>query len=202
MSEVFTLSPAALKSEERVSGRDFTGTVLGVVVRDKESAVRIGRLLASVVSVAEAAEAIGEAMHAAEVLPGPATLKAIRDREQAWRDVDGRYGLLTSKQVGANAGSRAPVEWASQWLRSQQVIAVKKRARNLFPGFQFDERGQIRDGLKPILDAFGEAGWDTESVMLWFTAPNARLGDVEPAQLLTTNPEAVMDAALDATSPL
>ncbi|MGH3446215.1 MAG: hypothetical protein ACRDQA_09875 [Nocardioidaceae bacterium] len=202
MSEVFTLSDAALASVARERGRTVGGAVVGVVVKDAASAGRLGRVLASVVSTAEASEAIGEAMQTSEALPGPATLQAIRDREQAWRDVASRYGLLTSQQVGANAGVRGAAEWASQRLRSRQVIAVKRGGRNLFPGFQFDERGEVRAGLARVIEAFDQAGWDAESVMLWFTAPSGTLDDAEPATLLATDPDAVLDAALDVSSSL
>lgn len=202
MSEVFTLSKAERAALEHEHARNKT--VIGVTLSNDRSVTRISGILARVVAAAEASETIGRSMEITQTLPGPATLIAIRDREQGWRDVAERYGLLTSHDAAKMAGSTAknPSEWASQRVRSGRLIAVTRSGRNLFPGFQFDERGQERRGLQPILTAFADADWDSESIVLWFTAPNGYLGHRDPADLIAEAPDAVLEAALNATSPL
>jgi class 3 adenylate cyclase len=63
----------------------------------------------------------------------------------------------------------------------------------LFPAFQFDKGGQVL----PVMSAFATrvaGGWDVETRLLWLTSPNGWLGKQAPADLLASEPDAVLRA--------
>lgn len=198
MSEVFALSTAERKA--LAPARQRADAVLGVALNGPASERRVRGVLSRVVATMDTSQAIGQVLHAAETLVGPETLAAIRDREQAWRDVEARHGMLTSAQVAAAAGSRSknPSEFAGNLRRTNQVVAIERAHRLQFPGFQFDDHGRPHPELRTVLNAFREAGWDAESVIFWFTAANGYLDGQEPAAQLAADPEAVLDAAFNA----
>lgn len=201
MAQVFTLDAkerAALAARRRPSSKGL----LGVVVADQARADALAPMLTRIVSAVEAATAVGAALASADELPGRATITALRDREAAWRDVEMRYGLLTAQRVAAAAGSRAANvnEYASAMSRSGRAVAIRRTNRLLFPAFQFDPNGRPRAGLKGILAVFRTADWSAESVVLWFSAPNGYLEDAEPAERLTDDPDAVLEAAKNAAA--
>ena len=70
----------------------------------------------------------------------------------------------------------------------------------VLPGFQFEHGHQTWPGFSEILAVFRNAGWSAQSVALWFTSPNGYLDDAEPAITLRTDPDAVRDAAVNATA--
>jgi hypothetical protein len=62
----------------------------------------------------------------------------------------------------------------------------------LFPAFQFDQDGDVL----PVMSAISRLAnaWDIETRFLWLTSPNGWLAKQAPADLLATNPDAVLRA--------
>lgn len=154
------------------------------------------------VATMRASAAIKLALSRSSQVPGPATIRALRDREAAWRDVENRYGLLSAADVADMAGSLSAnrSEYASAQRRRSRILGVERAGRVVYPGFQFSADGKALPGMQPVLANFRDAEWPAESVMFWFTAPNGYLDDAEPAQRLRTDPTAVLDAAANAAA--
>lgn len=121
--------------------------------------------------------------------------------EQLWRDLEERYGLLTGAEVADAAGSRARnrSEYASALARDGKVIAVRRGGQARYPGYQF-ALGRPVPGLVLVLSVFSEAAWSAESVTLWMAAPNGYLAQQCPADLVSEDPDRVLDAALNASA--
>lgn len=131
------------------------------------------------------------------------TLASLGAREDAIRRIGVGYGLLTSADVARLAGSRSknPSEYASSKARDWTAIALRRAGALAFPAFQFDPRtGKTYPALLPVFAAFRDAGWDQESVALWFVGPSGRLHGREPAGLISFDMETVLEAALDAAA--
>lgn len=80
--------------------------------------------------------------------------------------------------------------------RAGKLIGIRGPGGALFPRFQVDEsRGRIHAVLPRTLEYFCEVerayGW---AVFLWFTTPRPGIGDRIPAECLSSDPEAVLEA--------
>lgn len=127
-------------------------------------------------------------------------------REQVRRNVAAQaaladeFGLLTAADVAQMAGSTAahPERLITRWREEGRVLAVPAvpaDGTTRFPGFQFDERGVPLPVIADVLTA--GAGRLTEwELALWFTAPCAWLGDRRPVDVLDTDPDLVVQAAV------
>lgn len=146
--------------------------------------------------------ALGNAVAALRVLPGPATAQAVIQTEQAWRKMEDEFGLLDATHVGRLAGSRAKVarSWASQKHRDRQLLGVRRRNRFVFPGFQLDSLGEIKAAIPAVLANFDHASWPEEDAALWFVSANGWLGGRRPVDVLDSEPEAVTQASVRATA--
>ena len=111
------------------------------------------------------------------------------------------FGYFTAEQLadanGSQASNRAAL--ADNWRKRHQVFAVPHpdkvaRERDVYPAFQFSEGKPIK-AVQAILEAFDgrKTPW---KLALWFTSNNGALPDsARPVDLLTTDPQAVAQAA-------
>jgi len=99
---------------------------------------------------------------------------------------------LTANQVAQLAGLSAsnPSTQPNKWKRQRQIFAIHHNGVDYFPGYR------PRKSLKPILEVFGDEkdGW---SIAGWFLALNSFLGARKPQDLLASEPQKVLDAAID-----
>lgn len=146
--------------------------------------------------------ALGNAAAALQVLPGPATAQAVIQTEHAWRQMEDEFGLLNAAQVGRLAGSRAKVarSWASQKHRGRQLLGIRRSNRFVYPGFQLDSLGEIKAAIPAVLANFDHARWPEEHAALWFLSANGWLGGGRPVDVLDSDPEAVIQASVRATT--
>lgn len=146
----------------------------------------------------EIADVLADAVH----LTPPLVLQALAAREEIIRHVAETYGLLTSAEVAeiGHTQSKNTSEFASRMARNWTAIAIRRGRVLRYPGFQFAADGRPRPALAEVFGTFRNAGWDQESVVLWFAGPSARLGGEEPAAMLDSDLDAVVDAALDAAA--
>lgn len=147
---------------------------------------------------ARTAEAAGAAaLAAAAHLPSEATLRAVLAHEQAWRNLEERWGTLSSTEV-AKAMGRHDGDlhlWATAQAHDLKLLAVE-RGSLVFPGFQLHPvTGEPSPAMPAILDAFVRAGWDNDSVALWFTGPQGSANGAVPAAILHTAPDLALAAA-------
>lgn len=131
---------------------------------------------------------------------GAATKRALVHRDQRLRDIDARYGLLTSSQVAERRGSTSK--------NSAQVVAdlrgnyltptIQRGNRRLMPGFVFTERGAVHEWVRPVCQALAGIGFDEESQVFWLTSPNTYLDDATPLDALTDATPASVERVLHA----
>lgn len=115
------------------------------------------------------------------------------------------FGLLSSPDLDARRREAAgvadlpsnPSATPTRWEREGKIFALRQDGRNLYPTFQFDARWTPRPVIGDTLKALG-AGWDRESVALWFTARNGWLDGRRPVDALSDEPDLVITAATHA----
>jgi len=76
--------------------------------------------------------------------------------------------------------------------RSNQIVSVEYLRTKYFPAFQFDGAGKPVSAISRVVQLFGKGGWETA---LWFTSSNGWLDGERPVDVLTCDPEAVVEAA-------
>lgn len=150
-----------------------------------------------------AAGTIAAAVQDAAEPPSANSMAAIAQHERRWRDLADEYGLYTAAEVATLVGSAARnrAEYASTRFRNNQLLAVQRAGRLLFPGYQFDPVArQIWPGMDRLVHVFHDAGWAQSSAAIWLTGPNGYLGGAKPADVLDTRMDDVIDAAQNAAA--
>lgn len=140
-------------------------------------------------------------MAARMVAPSPAELDMAQRLAHRHARVLNEFGFFTAEQLADANGSRAAnrAALADNWRKRHQVFAVPHpdrtvRERDVYPAFQFEDGKPIK-AVQEVLEAFGgrKAPW---KIALWFTSNNGWLpDDARPADLLTRDPQAVIEAA-------
>ena len=141
-------------------------------------------------------ERLIEAMLPESPVPTPPAVLQARRNAAAREELITEFGLLTSVDVAARAGSRAKnkAALANRWKQEGKILSVNHQGLLFFPAFQFDDDGQPLPVLVSILSSVGRQseGWE---LALWFIAANGWLGGRRPVDLLRIEPEAVARAA-------
>lgn len=96
-----------------------------------------------------------------------------------------------------------PGAWR-HWADEGLVFSVSHQGVDLYPAFQFDAKtGEPHAVLHEILSIFESddvhRGWP---VYLWLTHARPELGDRIPADLLSAEPQAVINAAVAEVQPI
>ena len=134
--------------------------------------------------------------------PHPAVLDQARRNADFRADFLERYDVLDARQVhdlyGSEADNSAAPAW--RWLSGGRVFGIEDRGRILYPAFQFDDTGRPKPVVARVLQALGKRGpWQVAG---WFTAPNGWLpDDRRPVEVMDADPDAVAEAAREATRP-
>jgi hypothetical protein len=124
--------------------------------------------------------------------------------EQARRNAQERAGFLAEfEALGAEgiadlAGSKAENRraTASRWQSGGLCFAVEHEGRLVFPAFQFDPTtGRPRPAVANVITALRSVGLGGWSLALWWTTPHDTLGWRRPADVLSTEPGLVIEAA-------
>jgi hypothetical protein len=141
-------------------------------------------------------ERLIEAMLPESPVPTPPAVLQARRNAAAREELITEFGLLSSADVAARAGSRAKnkAALANRWKQEGKILSVNHQGLLFFPAFQFDDDGQPLPVLVSILSSVGRqsGGWE---LALWFIAANGWLGGRRPVDLLRREPEAVARAA-------
>jgi hypothetical protein len=140
-------------------------------------------------------------MAARMVAPSPVETEMAQRLAARHARVLNEFGYFTAGQLadanGSQASNRASL--ADNWRKRRQVFAVPHpdkaaRERDVYPAFQFEDGRPIK-AVQPVLEALGERKppW---KLALWFTSNNGWLpGNARPADLLASDPQAVVEAA-------
>lgn len=129
-------------------------------------------------------------------LSAAAVLQARRNAE-ARRDFLGEFPALTSSEVADAANSRATnrASLANRWRDEGKVFAVRVGDQQLYPAFQFDAHGRPLEVIAGVLKHLSEGDLNDWQTALWFTSPTDRLGGQRPVDVLSDQPDAVVEAA-------
>lgn len=126
--------------------------------------------------------------------------QALRSTENAWREIEAEFGLLTDTEVAA-AVSDDPgnTQFASGERAAGRLLAVERPEGLRYPGFQVDRpRRAIRPVIEELLTIARAAGRSEASLALWMaSAPTGYLDGARPVDRLD-EPAAVAEAASQA----
>jgi hypothetical protein len=145
-----------------------------------------------------------EALTPEEGPPTPAAVLQVRRNAEVRKRLLDEFGAFTSAEVADLAGSTAENRsaTANRWRQEQRIFGVRHHDTVYYPGFQFAGDGRplpvVRDVLE-VLSAHRLTDWE---VALWFTAATSSLGDRRPVDLLSDDPDAVVEAARLEVAPV
>lgn len=98
--------------------------------------------------------------------------------ENAWRQIEREFSLLTAVEVAQAVGSAAQSakSYASDAHRAGRLLATKRLNRLLYPAFQLSASGP-RPVIRQLHRAAARLGVSEEAVLLWLTAPTTWWGE-------------------------
>jgi hypothetical protein len=76
-----------------------------------------------------------------------------------------------------------------------QSFAIERAGQTLYPQYIFDELWNPRPVVATILKVFD--GYSPFRIAAWFESTNGMLNSQRPREIIASNPEAVVEAALD-----
>lgn len=138
-------------------------------------------------------DAVGTALQAVDLPVSPQLTRSVQAAENAWREIDAEFGLLTSAEVGGLLGSRSKAarNVAGERHRDGRLLGVRRGNATRFPGFQFDGHGQLRPVVARLREIAAEYGWSEASLIIWLCTANGRLEGGRPVDLIGTDDEAL-----------
>jgi hypothetical protein len=138
-----------------------------------------------------------DAMFVPGSIASPAVARHAQRNAEARQELIDEFGLRDSDQVAELAGSTASNRsaTASRWLAARRIFAVNQRGARLYPSFEFGTDGRPRPVIARMLEAFEPFGLDGWEIALWFTTASGWLDDKRPVDLLTREPDKVVQAA-------
>lgn len=127
----------------------------------------------------------------------PELAQGLAATENAWRDMEAEFGLLTAQEVAERCGSRAKgrSSLAHDKRRAGQLFGISRLNATLFPGFQIDQTGTIRPVIARLVSIIKEHGRTEEDLAQWMCLPSGYLDDARPVDLLGQQDDAVVAAA-------
>jgi len=142
---------------------------------------------------------LGPALAKISTPVSPQLARASAATEQAWRDLQNEFGLLTSTEVSNLVGSDSPNRSYASNQRSQgKLIAVKRPKGLLYPGYQFD---RTEHAILPVIEQLiilaKAAGRSESSLALWIIRPTSYLDGDRPVDRFTDTDE-VLEVAKQA----
>ena len=85
--------------------------------------------------------------------------------------------------------------WVARRRDAHELFTVTYNGRALIPGFQFDDHGNLRPELQPMMTALDDGGVREWSLWTWLTKPTSFLSGDVPEQVARTNPARALRAA-------
>jgi hypothetical protein len=186
---------ALLSSEDRPARLDL--------VEASRLALACSAIIESLVRQRHDTERLIEAMLPESPVPTPPAVLQARRNAAAREELIAEFGLLSSAEVAARAGSRAKnkAALANRWKQEGRVFSVPHQGTLHYPAFQFDDEGQPCEAVAGVLKALGTRLSDW-GLALWFTGRYGSLGDRRPVDLLMAEPGRVIAAAELKAGPL
>jgi hypothetical protein len=183
---------AAAIEEIRPAGEEVV-----VFAANHSVATQVTRFAAVLAQLEEQSARLVDAMFIPRSTVSPAAASQARRNAEARQELIDEFGLYDSDQVAEVAGSAATNRsaTASRWLAARRIFTVNHRGTRLYPGFQFGTDGHPRPVIAGVLEVFERYGLDGWETALWFTTASGWLDDQRPVDLLTREPEQIVEAA-------
>lgn len=136
--------------------------------------------------------------------PGPGALLQARRNAQARKQLLDEFGALRGVEVADLAGSTAENRsaTANRWRHEGRIFAVRYQDTAYYPGFQFADDGQPMPAISGVLAELGQAGFSPWEIALWFATRTSALDDRRPVDVLSNDPNAVIEAAQREVAPI
>jgi hypothetical protein len=183
---------AAAIEEIRPEGEEIV-----IVAANHSVATQVARLAAVLVQSQEQTARLVDAMFVPGSTVSPATARQAQRNAEARQELVDEFGLHDSDHVAEAAGSAATNRsaTASRWSAAGRIFTVNHRGTRLYPSFQFGTDGHPRPVIASVLEVFEPYGLDGWETALWFTTASGWLDDQRPVDLLTREPEQIVEAA-------
>lgn len=201
-----TLSGVEASFAYAIEDHDDHVEIRGIGREDIASALRLlanVRLLQADQARLKRAELV-QALMASEIsLTPPATVA------QARRLALARDALLatpvftheTLQELRGDAKESATRTWLSRARARHLVFTIMHAGRTVIPAFQFDETGEPRPELQPLIVALAENDVDPWSMWTWLTKPTSFLSGQIPADVAASAPERALKAVSRFVAP-
>lgn len=125
---------------------------------------------------------------------GAGMLAQVALQDQAWREIEERWSMLSAGEVtAATGGNPANARAHTANLRRRKGLAgVKRNGALRYPGFQLVARsgapGEVAAAWSALVRSLAPAGWDPADVLMWAASPNAWLQGRSPAEEIERHP--------------
>ena len=158
-------------------------------------------LVREIVNTRRSVQAMASALTKLPTAATPATARALQATENVWRELDERYGLLTSTEVAALLSAKGSNRAYASNLRAKgQLLGVRRRNSYVYPGFQFDTRThRVKEVVLPLLALAAELDWDADDLTIWLGTPSGYFGGDRPADHLDDTQTLLAKARDEAT---
>jgi hypothetical protein len=101
----------------------------------------------------------------------------------------------TLSELRGNARPSSTRTWLTRRRDEHALFSVNVKGTTVIPAFQFDESGEPRRELQPIVSVLHEGGIEGWSLWTWLTKPTSFLSGGIPEEVARTNPERALRAA-------
>lgn len=143
---------------------------------------------------------LSPAMAGAETTVSPQLARSAQATENAWREVEEEFGLLTSTEAAERMGYRSNRTWASAQRKAGKLLGIRRGGAYRYPGFQLE--AEVMPLIAELIAIARRHDWSDESVVLWLCSPSGWMPeDHRPVELLRDEPDAVRAAAESAMAP-
>ncbi|UXN32779.1 hypothetical protein [Glutamicibacter sp. M10] len=186
-SEAFEGVAVKVRHNHRLQDEDHKA---GIEDRSDPSFVGIA------VEMEQSLSSLGPALAKIPTSVSPQLARASAATEQAWRELESEFGLLTSTEVSDLVGSDSPNRSYASNQRSQgKLIAVKRPKGLRYPGYQFDRSEHaILPVIEELIALAQAAGRSESSLALWIIRPTGYLDGDRPVDRFS-DPERVLEVA-------
>lgn len=136
----------------------------------------------ALIDVRRAVRALGSAAAAVQLPVSPQMAAGVQATENAWREMEQEFGLLTGAEAARKAGSTARnlAGFANDRRTAGKLLGIRRRNAFVYPGFQFDQRGHVYPVVPRLIAEASRLGVDNESLAQWFCINTASLDGARP----------------------
>lgn len=101
----------------------------------------------------------------------------------------------TLSELRGNTSESSTRTWLARRREEHALFTITYKGKTVIPAFQFDDSGQPRTELQPMLAVLQEGGLEGWTLWTWFTKPTTFLSGGIPEEVARTNPQRALRAA-------